>query len=119
MDELKNGNDTVVIVLDRPRELRLRHSVLKKFLAVHKTDIEHMEEALQGYDAACELLLMMLQADDPELTEAKLDELLDGPGVKIGDVFTKLMEAIYAAFDDGDRDKNPLKTGPNSTGKTA
>lgn len=119
MDNIKNDNDTVIIILDKPRELRLRHSVLKKFLAAHKTDIEHMEDVLQGYDATSDLLLLMLQADDPEITEEKLDELLDAPGVKLGYVFEKVAEALYAAFDDGDQHENPPKARPHSAGKKA
>ena len=119
MDKTRNDNDTVIINLDRPRELRLRHSVLKKFLATHKTDMAHMEETMQGYDATCELLLLMLQADDPTLTESKLDILLDAPDVKIIDVVSKVTEAITAAFDDGDQNENPPKAGPVSAGETA
>lgn len=114
-----DNNDTVIIQLDRPRELRLSHKVLKKFLATHNTDMEHMEEYLQGYNGACDILLLMLQREDPSLTEEQLDDLLDAPGVNLMDVFGKVYAAMSAAFGEPEETANPPKRPARGTGRKA
>ena len=112
-----DNNDTVIIQLDRPRELRLSHKVLKKFMAAHDASMADFGSFAGNYDVTVELLLMMLQREDPSLTAEQLDDLLDAPNVKIGDVIQKVTEAAEAAFGTPEENANPPKRPARGTGR--
>ena len=74
---MSDNNNTAIIELDRPRELRLTHKVFKRFLAKHNLKAEQFEEVSQSYDMMIDLLNEMLMRDDPTLTPDACDDLLD------------------------------------------
>jgi len=114
-----DNNDVVIINLDRPRELKLRHKTLKRFLAKTNTSVDDLDTSLQSYETLTALLFEMLHADDPTLTPEACDDLLDS--IPLGVVIGKASEAINAAFDV--LGENPIKTGTpvpeNSTGENS
>lgn len=111
---MADHNDTVIIELDRPRELRLGHLALKRFTAQVRVPMAELGDVIQDYDMLVKLLLTMLQVDDPGLTEEALDIMLDRK--PLGYIIGKVSEAISAAFDTGEdgQDENP----PSGTGAT-
>lgn len=114
-----DNNDVVVINLDKPRELKLRHRTLKRFLARTGKSMEDLESSLQDYDTLISLTYEMLHAEDPDLTPEQCDELLDL--APLGDVIKKTSEAVFAAFQALGDPANPINPGTpapegNSTG---
>ena len=102
----QNKNDIVMINLDRPRELRLSHKTLKIFLAESGIGMEDFDEAVAGYEGMCRLAYAMLRREDPDLTEAQCDDLLDM--APLGEVIDKIREAIEAAFGNGEKEAEPV-----------
>ena len=100
MEPRPDKNDTVIIELDKPRTLRLGHKAMKRFSALTECSMADMEAAVQRYDKAAVLVYVMLSEEDPELTPAQVDELLDQVPIKT--ILTKCSEAIQAAFADED-----------------
>ena len=92
----KDRNDTVMIHLDRPRELKCTHKVLKRFSALTETPVDKIADALLRYDKAACLMYCMLWRDDPSLTTEQVDELLEN--ALPGEVLAKAAEAFAAAF---------------------
>jgi len=90
------NNDVVILNLDRPRELRFTHRVMKRYCAATGTKMTEIEQSVEDYDNMTLLLYEMLRADDPELTPERCDELLDL--LPIGIVLEKGAEAIAAGF---------------------
>lgn len=90
------NNDIVILELDRPRELKLTHRVLKYFCAKTGLKMSQIEEAVDDYDNMTTLIYVMLLADDPELTPDKCDDLLDM--VPIGTVIKACAKAIKVGF---------------------
>lgn len=103
---MKEHNDLVIIELDRPRTLKLSHLVMKRFSAAAKMPIVEMDTVGTRYDYISEMMYFMLNHDDPTLSRAKVDELLEQ--VSIAYVIKKFNEALEAAFgepeDDDDAD---------------
>lgn len=93
-------NNVVIINLDKPRELRLTHKVLKRFMAKYKMKMSDFDEAIDDYDKMTDLIYEMLRGEDPELTAARCDELLDA--LPIMEIVGKTTDAIKAAFQTGD-----------------
>jgi len=101
MSKSPDNNDIVILELDRPRELKLSHKVLKRFCAATNTRLSDIEAAVDDYDNMTALIYYMLLADDPDLTPEKLDDLLDD--VPIGIVLKKGAEAIAKGFGDPEK----------------
>ena len=93
---MKDNNDTVFINLDKPRELRLTHSVLKKFAAKKDVSVDNVDEVMAGYSGMIDLIYEMLLRDDPDLTPEKFDELLDM--VTIKEIMDAGNAAVAASF---------------------
>lgn len=99
-------NDTIMIELDRPRELKLGHKALKRFSALTGCSMTDMEKEISHYDKMSCLLYVMLAVDaeehGEELTPTQVDDLLEPVPIK------QLMElvgaAIRASFGDGDEE---------------
>nr|WP_325212933.1 hypothetical protein [uncultured Oscillibacter sp.] len=96
MNNLPNNNDTVILELDRPRELRLGHKALKRFSSMTGCSMEKMESAVNNYETMSTLIYVMLSQEDKELTPERVDDLLDD--VPIGEIVGKCSQAITAAF---------------------
>ena len=114
------NNDVVILELDRPRELRLTHKVLKRFCAKHKIRLSDLSIATDNYDTLIDLLLTMLQREDPSLTAAQLDDMLDEiPFVKIVRSVGKAIEAAFPEESDekadGEDEENPQKEAGTGT----
>jgi len=106
------NNDIVIIELDRPRELKLTNRVLKRFLAKTGIRMKNFDEAVDVYENMVLLIFYMLQADDPTLTEDKVDLLLDK--IPITEIITKCAAAIAAGFGETEKQKeqDPGKENP-------
>lgn len=103
------NNDTVILELDRPRELRLTHKVMKRFCAATGTRLSDIETTVDDYDNMTRLIFEMLRAEDPALTQEQCDDLLDR--VPIGTILKKGAEAVKAGFgSNDDRDAGGEKT---------
>lgn len=96
----QNQNDTVILELDRPRELRLGHKALKKFSAMTGCTMERMEDALKDYGKMTSLIYVMLSQEDSTLTPKQTDDLLDRVPLHV--IVKKCSQAIAAAFTDPD-----------------
>lgn len=111
-------NDVVILELDKPRTLRLGHKALKRFSALTECSMTDMEAAVQRYDKVAVLAYVMLSEEDPELTPAKVDDLLDMVSIKT--ICEKCSEAIRAAFEDEDAEtpgdgEDPLQAAGTGT----
>lgn len=102
---MKEHNDLVIIELDRPRTLKLSHLVMKRFSAATKMPIVEMDTVGTRYDYISEMMYFMLNHDDPTLSRAKADELLEQ--VSIAYVIKKFNEALEAAFGEPEEDADP------------
>lgn len=104
-------NDVVILELDRPRELKLTHKVLKRFMARKKVSMENFDSAVQSYEGMTDLICEMLRREDPALTEEQCDDLLDA--VTIKEILEKGAQAIAAGFgsrdEEGTEEGNPTK----------
>lgn len=89
-------NDIVMLELDRPRELRFTHKVMKRFCAATGAKMSEIQEAVEDYNNMTLLIYEMLRAEDPALTVEQCDDLLDL--VPIGTLLQKGAEAIAAGF---------------------
>ena len=98
MDANKEKNDIVMIKLDRPRELKFTHKVMKRFCAATGCKLSEIENTVDDYDNMTLLIYEMLRAEDPGLTQEQCDNLLDQ--VNLGMILQKGAEAIAAGFGD-------------------
>ena len=100
------GNEVIILNLDRPRELRLTNRVLKRFCAAYNVGLNEMETVIQRYDMAAALVYEMLHREDPNLTPEQCDDLLDE--CPISDIIEACAKAVAAGFDNGkDKNTNP------------
>lgn len=104
---MKDNNDVVFINLDKPRELKLTHSVLKRFAAKKGVSVDDIDTVLAGYTGMVDLIYEMLLREDPDLTEEKYEELLDY--VTIKEIMDAGRAAVEASFGtkEGDQEGNP------------
>lgn len=76
-----DGNDSIIIDLDRPRELKLGHKALKRFSALTGCSMKDMEREISHYDKLACLMYVMLAVDaekhGEQLTPEQVDELLE------------------------------------------
>lgn len=89
-------NDIIILELDRPRELRFTHKVMKRFCASTGTKMSEIQDAVEDYGNMTRLIYEMLRAEDTDLTPEQCDDLLDM--VPIGLILQKGAEAIAAGF---------------------
>lgn len=101
---MNENNDLIIIELDKPRVLKLGHLVMKRFAAATKVPIVDMGTVGTRYDYISEMMYFMLNHDDPTLSRARVDELLDQ--VDIAYIMDKFNEALEAAFGEPDDDDN-------------
>ena len=99
---MKENNDLVIIELDKPRVLKLSHLVMKRFSAATKMPIVEMDTVGTRYDYISEMMYFMLNHDDPTLSRARVDELLEQVGIAY--VMKKFGEAFEAAFGEPEED---------------
>ena len=114
---MSDNNNTVFIELDRPRELRLTHKVVKKFLAKHNLKAEQFDLSAQSYDMMTDLLVEMLMRDDPTLTPEICDDLLDLVPIHV--ILEKVPEAIEKGFNTGKPADPPKAPQDQSTGSSS
>lgn len=95
-------NDTIIIELDRPRELKLGHKALKRFSALTGKSMTELEDAVQHYDVLACLMYVMLAVDAEKhgetLTPDQVDDLLED--VPVYKQMNRVGRAIHAAFVD-------------------
>lgn len=97
---MNEHNDSVILLLDKPRELRCTHKVLKRFSAMQECSVLEVEAKIMRYDIATAMAYCMLAADDPSLTVDQVDDLLDK--IKPGDLVVAVTDAVTAAFSDNE-----------------
>ena len=115
----QDRNDVVILELDRPRTLRLGHKVLKRFSALTQCSMTEMEAAVQRYDKMSALLYVMLSEEDPDLTPAMVDDLLDMKSIReISEACTKAIEVAFADenADEGTDGNPPQAAGTGTEG---
>lgn len=109
------NNTTVILTLDRPRELKLTHRVMKRFCAEHKVRLNEIDKACEDYDVMIDLVVKMLMRDDPSLTVEACEDLLDeAPFGAVIHAFTKAIEAAFSVEED--EAGNPPEKARDSTG---
>lgn len=102
---MQEHNDTVVLELDRPRELRLGHKVLKRFSALRHVPLSRIQDAVDDYENLSCLFYCAMAQEDPTLTVERADELLDRvPVTQLLKKAGELMEAAFGTGEDGGED---------------
>ena len=96
---MNEHNDVVILELDKPRTLRLGHRALRKFCALTGCRLSELETVGDRYDLLSQLIYVMLAEEDPTLTPARVDELLDACSVT--EIIGKTAAALVAALDSG------------------
>ena len=109
---MEDHNNVVILELDRPRELKLTHKVMKRFLKRKQLKMEDLENGSMNYELMVDLICEMLRREQPDLTEDACDDLLDA--VPIGVIMEKGAQAIHAACDTGAENPTDQKTEPAS-----
>lgn len=99
------NNDTVIINLDRPRELHCGHKALKRMSALTGKPIGKMDmEEFNGEDIE-KIMFCLLEKDarnhGETLELSAMEDLLDS-AKSYGEVIRKMGEAFKAAFDTED-----------------
>ena len=102
----KNDDGTVLLLLDRERELRMTHHALCRVSALLGCAMTELEDAVSRYDKLSAMLYVMLSEDDKALTPETVDELIAKAererGLKIFDLINAVGAALSAAFADED-----------------
>lgn len=111
-------NDTIIIELDHPRELKLGHKALKRFSALTGCSMTDMEKEISHYDKLSCLLYVMLAVDaeehGEELTPSQVDDLLEP--VPIQQLMMMAGAAINAAFGGEEEEEQPEGGPPIAAG---
>ena len=101
---MTNNNDTVVINLDRPRELRFGHKALKTFQAISDVKMENIGDDMD-FDTIEKLVYCGLLSDARKagetLTLEVVGDLLDDVAVQY--TMGKIGDAMDKAFNDGEQ----------------
>lgn len=113
---MQEHNDTVVLDLDRPRELRLGHKVLKRFSALRHVPLSRIQDAVDDYENLSCLFFCALAQEDPALTVEQADELLDR--VPVAQLLKKAGELMEAAFGTGEDDGEDGEADPPAAAGT-
>lgn len=71
------NNDTVVIELDKTRTLKFRRKELKMMEGIFKKKISKIEFEELGIDDISKITHLALSHEDPDLTLAQAEELID------------------------------------------
>lgn len=115
-------NDVVILMLDRPRELRLGHKAMKRFSAMSGKKLTDMQAALDDYATLSTLIYVMLAAEDKTLTPEKVDDLIDAAEhrredpLRLSGLMAAVAQAITAAFGDGKDGEADGETPPPAAG---
>lgn len=107
----KNDDGTVLLLLDRERELRMTHRALCRVSALIGCAMTELEDAMSRYDKLSAMLYVMLSEDDNALTPEAVDELIAKAEreqrLKILDLINAVGAALEAAFTDEADDDEP------------
>lgn len=109
-------NDTIMLYLDKPRELRLTHSALKRFCALTGAKMSSLDDVIDSYDNMILMLYVMLSEDDQSITPERLDEMIaeaerrKTDRLKLATLFKQIAAAMQAALA-GDDDAETIEEG--------
>lgn len=108
---MSKKTDTVVINLDRPRELRLGYKAMKRWMSASGKSIAEMDTSKMDM-ADIELLLFYLMQSDADahnetLKIEDIEDLLD-QAKSIGEIYDKIGESLDAAFPEN-KEKNATR----------
>lgn len=113
---MKNGNDVVLINLDKPRELRFGHKALKTLVSMTGKSLEDLESS-EGFDMETleQIIYCGLLSDarknGEKLELADMEDLLD-QAPSYGHILEKVQEAFSSAFGvDFDKSATPGNQG--------
>ena len=118
---MADNTGVVILETDPPLELKLGHRALKTFCARTRLGVDELATVLQRYDIMALLIAVMVQTRYPDMTEERIDEILDG--LPLEEVIQKASEAVYGAFpsqaaaEAPDGDQGPFA--PATSGPTA
>ena len=115
MNRSTDRNDVVILQLDRPRELRLSHKVLKAFLAENGIGMDGFDRLVATYDGTTKLLYAMLRREEPDMTPERCDDLLDM--APLGTVMSAVQKAVEAAFGEMNESGEAGETDPTAKTK--
>lgn len=98
----KNKNDVVIIMLDRPREMRFTHSALKKAVALTGKSLEAIEQdGFSDFEVVEKLVYCALLKDAKDHGEhlklEDMEDLLDQAGTW-ADIIKAVTRAFMQAF---------------------
>ena len=100
----------VVLNLDVPRKLRFGMGAMVEFEQSTGTKVRELDESLTMQQAA-QLLWAMLRQDNPEITMAESNRLVDEYAKDVNEVIEKVAEAITVAFNgEAERPNAPAPT---------
>ena len=88
------NNDTVVIELDKPRTLKFRRKELKMLEKVFNKKIPKIDFEGMDIDDMTKMVHVGLVHDDPDLTLAKTEQLLDDADLTFGEMLKATMDAF-------------------------
>ncbi len=111
-----DNNTTVILELDRPRELRCGHKALKQFSAMTGCAMDEVQYEVKHYDKLTLLAYCMLHADDASVTPELVDEWLDKLP-KLKPAIEAVAQAVTNAFaDDEETPGDSEETPPEAAG---
>lgn len=118
---MKENNTTVMIELDRVRELRFSHKAMKHWAAFTGKTLGEIEAATQSPEELEKVVFFMLEQDAVDHGEVlrmeQMEDLLDS--VSLGMLYEKVGEAITAAFPQAETSEKNAKRAASGIGKKA
>lgn len=114
---MKN-NDTVILTLDRPRELHFRHKEMKRLQAMFHIDPDSVDN-ISDAETVEKVMFIMLERDAREHGEdlkiEEMEDLLD-MAPRYGSVIDAMMRRLTLSFaPDDDPDATAEETGGDPT----
>lgn len=91
-------NDTIVIELDKTRTLKFRRKELKMLEKVFGKKIQKIDFENMDIDDMTKMIHVGLVHEDPDLTTARTEELLDESEMTFGDMLKAATEAFAIAI---------------------
>lgn len=95
-------NDTVIINLDKPYEVKFTHVAIKRFSSIHEMPVNQIPAALGRYDLATDIIFLCLNAENPTMSRDDLDKLIETEftygRMQLSDIINIAADAVTKAF---------------------
>jgi len=92
----ENGGAPFVEIGGRVWELKFSHKVIRQFCRMARCPLSGLEQAMDSYDNEILLLYCMMQRQEPTLTPAQLDDMLDE--MPLEDVMNAIAAAVMSGM---------------------